>query len=871
MQKKAMQFIKRPFSCGRESASSTSLTSTVRISSEQRATITTSKQDISPAAIESPEESDVSTTAAPSDDTVDASATRKKFWRRDTPTSTASTEEVGAWLTTEELWGKLLKTGLEKKKLERLSCLMCTRYEKKVDTRFLRTLKPVMEWLLVFNKSAKSTYSVSSSIQSLLNGLEIMLPRLKEYVDLYSDNERLRKIFCDMCAVYVEACIRAVLYLERRALKNLFRELCLACRDGRLFADAMNKLENHERAFIYEADLASARHMKDIHTAQPFYFATLGDKIQDTMQVDPFLILPTPSVSDYDVDSGINRAETIAGSPGEIVQRLDKARDAIAEILKENHIVGLASHVIFKGEIIWTANMGYRDMDQKKPVDSETIFPIGALSQGFTAACVAQQVYRKGLSYDNKISDFLPQVNNSDATVGDLLGHRTGLQTSDHWPHLSHVGGFPCKVNDRTIIPTYNNLGPRATLRSQFLHNGIGYALLGKIVSPKYADYLKENVLRPLQMSRTRVALDEESDIEYNTSRRYSVGVNGQLFVHVRNCGSTAYRHNLMPSVAVGSMMSTTNDLAKYCIALNQAWKRQHHTEDVEIQTLRHKQVFPDVDLLFNPLQAIGAGEKANKSHAAGWATCTLPAVIGDIGANPELMKTQMPELGTGSAPVTLIWNQSRYHGTHGFVGLLPEYEAAVIVLSNTTTGDDTPDWIGQLLIQATLGNPYKNSYAFLAGISARNARQEYFELAEKLQQGRQTKGPTRSLSDYDGEYESVVSGQSVTIWKRSFFSRHLGKEERDEDKRGQRRKRSPLTMTLWGAGLRGIPLHHHHGDVFTWFLSWNQMAEHEFPFVHDAQFYTIQFQPNKSGTLIESLIWVNDSAKPEGEVFARI
>lgn len=585
------------------------------------------------------------------------------------------------------------------------------------------------------------------------------------------------------------------------------------------------------------------------------------------MQVDPFLILPTPSVSDYNVDPGTNRAATIAGSPGEIVQRLDKARDAIAEILKENHIVGLASHVIFKGEIIWTANMGYRNMDQKKPVDSDTIFPIGALSQGFTAACVAQQVYRKGLSYDNKISDFLPQVNNSDVTVGDLLGHRTGLQTSDHWPHLSRVGGFPCKLNDRTIIPTYNNLGPRVTLRSQFLHNGIGYALLGKIVSPKYADYIKENVLKPLQMSRTRVDLDETSDIEHNTSRRYSVGVNGRLFVHARSCGSWAYG----PSVAVGSMMSTTNDLAKYCIALNQAWKRQRHTKDVEIQTLRRKQVFPDVDLLFNPLQAIGAGEKANKSHAAGWATCTLPAVIGDVGANPELMKTQMPELGTGSAPVTLIWNQSRYHGTHGFVGLLPEYEAAVIVLSNTTTGDDTPDWIGQLLIQATLGNPYKNNYAFLAGISARNARQEYFELAEKLQQGRQIKGPTRSLSDYCGGYESAVSGESITIRKQSFFSRHLGKEQRDEDERGQRRIKSPLVMSIWGASLGGIPLHHHHGDVFTWFLSWNQMAEQQFPFVHDAQFYRFQFQPNKSGTLIESLIWVNDSAKPEGEVFARI
>lgn len=49
--------------------------------------------------------------------------------------------------------------------------------------------------------------------------------------------------------------------------ENLFWELCLACRDSRRFADAMDKLEKHERAFHHEADLASAGHVKDIHTA----------------------------------------------------------------------------------------------------------------------------------------------------------------------------------------------------------------------------------------------------------------------------------------------------------------------------------------------------------------------------------------------------------------------------------------------------------------------------------------------------------------------------------------------------------------------------------------------------------------------------
>lgn len=49
--------------------------------------------------------------------------------------------------------------------------------------------------------------------------------------------------------------------------ENLLWELCLACYDGRRFADAIDKLEKHERAFHHEADLASARHLKNIHTA----------------------------------------------------------------------------------------------------------------------------------------------------------------------------------------------------------------------------------------------------------------------------------------------------------------------------------------------------------------------------------------------------------------------------------------------------------------------------------------------------------------------------------------------------------------------------------------------------------------------------
>ncbi|KAL7962664.1 hypothetical protein V8C34DRAFT_301096 [Trichoderma compactum] len=290
MQKTTEKFIKCPFTRWRKPVASILPTVTAPVSSEQSATITTPEQDVTPAAIESPEGNAVPTTTTPSDDKVDASDTWIEFWRRlfakswllgpwGTLTSTPSTEEVGTWRTPEDIWRGLLENGLKKKKLGHPSDLltysscaqkisqMCTEYEERADTKFLTTIKPVVEGLLVcspgitplaeadklvplvwgsvqiFLESAKGIYSVSSSIQALLDGLEAMLPRLKEYVDLCPDNKRLRE------------------------LGNLLWELCLACYDGRRFADAMDKLEKHEWGLHREADLASARHVKDIHTA----------------------------------------------------------------------------------------------------------------------------------------------------------------------------------------------------------------------------------------------------------------------------------------------------------------------------------------------------------------------------------------------------------------------------------------------------------------------------------------------------------------------------------------------------------------------------------------------------------------------------
>jgi CubicO group peptidase (beta-lactamase class C family) len=549
----------------------------------------------------------------------------------------------------------------------------------------------------------------------------------------------------------------------------------------------------------------------------------------------------------------LTRANIITKPPEAIIQDLDEAHADILKIKESTGIVGLSAAVVLKERVLWRANIGRMGgVKREVPVDSDTVFPLGALSQGFTAACVAQQVYRRGLSFDDKVSAHLPAVADKHATIGDLLGHRTGLQAPDHLLHLDDGGLFNDRLAD--AIRAFNSLKPLASGRPRFLHNSLGYALLGAVVDPSYHNYLQKNVLDPLQMTNTRMSTYARYD-HGNTTRRFSA------LDHSRVCtydpSEFSFNSDVEDaSVAVGGMSSSSNDMAKYCIGLNEAWRRRGPAGNARAQKIRRAQVFPDVDLLFDPLQSMGDDAPdgtAKKSHAAGWMTCTLPAALGDLGINAQLM--EMPILGSGCAPVTVVWNQSRYHGTNAFVALLPECEAAVIVLSNTMTANDGVDWIGQLLIQTLLDHPYPNNYPLLASVSAETARLRYDEVGARIALSKRPGGPPRPLSQYCGCYKCYFP---------PYFMRVTRPRMRD-------RVRFKKCLRIDLREIDGFPLQHLYEDTFTWFLPWDQRVKARLKLDYRPDYYLMRFQPREDGSDIESLVWINDPAKPEGHVFPRI
>ncbi|KAI1179039.1 beta-lactamase/transpeptidase-like protein [Nemania sp. FL0916] len=482
----------------------------------------------------------------------------------------------------------------------------------------------------------------------------------------------------------------------------------------------------------------------------------------------------------------------------------------------------------------------------REPVTSDIIFPIASLTKGFTGACIDKLRGQGKLSFDDLVQKHLPSAKSqdpvvaADATISDLLGHRTGLQKADDiW--LGAHGKM--LIGPSQLSTVFSSLQRRASLRSQFQYNNICFALLGEIIAKvsgqPYHQFLRENILDPLNMTRTVV--DRTTTPSDNVSSVYSIMDDG-------------HPHNVpLPELdatsaigPAGGLSSTVNDLVIYSKALMKCWQVQNRrqAENGEISAI--KPVFSDVSWLFAPLQIMGTPTAREKAYAAGWCRSQLPGAVGDIGVNSGLVK-KMPELASGIQPRLAIWHQGSLVGATSFIMILPETESAVIVLSNTMSANDASDWIGQMLVEALLHSPSRNDYVQLAAQSVDTALKKYADLDRLIEEGRQVGGPRRDLNAYVGSYVGFGSVFRITVVESN----------------------GDLAMLFQGLESQKFQLKHHHDDTFTWFMSWNDQIKRARFISYRPSDYSIRFEEAEERGIV-SLRWSLDPAVPEGQRFMK-
>lgn len=241
-------------------------------------------------------------------------------------------------------------------------------------------------------------------------------------------------------------------------------------------------------------------------------------------------------------------------------KRLQGIDSEIERMLNDHHAAGLAVAIVEKGKTIYSKGFGYRDYENKLPVDEHTIFGIGSCTKSFTASILGILEEEGQLSLSDRPSKYLPALKfatenlNDSIRLKNLLTHTTGLNS---WPSESTAILFitPDKYE---LIPRLQYINPISGVGQSWIYNNLMYSLAGMVVEKasgkSLEDHWKQKLFEPLGMSNTYVDFPSASTND-NISYGYAV--------------DSIYPQRVLPEDmstrgAGGAIHSTVSDMAKW-------------------------------------------------------------------------------------------------------------------------------------------------------------------------------------------------------------------------------------------------------------------------------------------------------------------
>lgn len=184
--------------------------------------------------------------------------------------------------------------------------------------------------------------------------------------------------------------------------------------------------------------------------------------------------------------------------------------------VERHRMPGAVMGVIVDGELAWVKGAGVQDTQTRAPVTPDSLFRIASMSKSFTAMAVLKLRDAGKLSLDDPVSRYVPALadlpyptkDSSAVTIRHLLTHSEGFPEDNPW------GDRQLAQTDETMrewmragIPFSNVPGVA------FEYSNYGFAILGQVVAKAsgqpYAQYVRDEILRPLGMSASTFEVSE--------------------------------------------------------------------------------------------------------------------------------------------------------------------------------------------------------------------------------------------------------------------------------------------------------------------------------------------------------------------------
>lgn len=180
------------------------------------------------------------------------------------------------------------------------------------------------------------------------------------------------------------------------------------------------------------------------------------------------------------VAAGCNHPVAANEPPPDAPQRIADA--ILAAQVEASGVPGMAAAVTRDGIVIWSGGAGYRDLDRKLPVDSDTSFRLASVSKLVTATAAMVLHDRKLLDINAPVQRYLPnrRLNwSSEITLRQLAAHTSGI------PHYQDVDAARGGVHFDTVDKAVDLFAGRSLLfvpGTGYQYSSYGYTLLSAAI-----------------------------------------------------------------------------------------------------------------------------------------------------------------------------------------------------------------------------------------------------------------------------------------------------------------------------------------------------------------------------------------------------
>lgn len=295
----------------------------------------------------------------------------------------------------------------------------------------------------------------------------------------------------------------------------------------------------------------------------------------------------------------------------------------------------------------------YADREWLIPNSPRAKYRIGSITKQFTAALILKLEEQGKLSVNDKLSKYFPDYPKADSvTIHMMLNHTSGIPNYTSFPGVWQSLHY--KYSPDSMVRLIKSRPYDFPPGKGWNYSNSAYYMLGMIIEKasgmRYANYLKEQIIYPLQMKNSD--LERLDSVYASKARGYSRMGNRWIpatFMELDNAG------------AAGAMISTTEDL--------NTWIRALYGQKLLSATSTRKMLTP---------------QQGTNGYAYG--------IMSD-------------SLGKHSR----IWHNGGIHGFAATLAYYPDKDMTVVVLSNND--NESSDRVATALAKIMFGENVRPPY----------------------------------------------------------------------------------------------------------------------------------------------------------------